>query len=65
MIEGYHVDFLFRDVHRVSGIIDDCSAGSVSVHYQTGHPHAYLNVMYMGKSRFAAYCGIRITEYSR
>lgn len=49
MIEGYHVDFLFRDVHRVSGIIDDCSAGSVSAHYQTGHPHAYLNVMYMGE----------------
>lgn len=49
VIEGYHVDFLFRDVHRVSGIIDDCSAGKVSAHYQTGHPHAYLNVMYMGE----------------
>ncbi|MGG4091895.1 nucleotidyltransferase domain-containing protein [Paenibacillus lautus] len=49
VIEGYHVDFLFRDVHRVSGIIDDCSAGLVSAHYQTGHPHAYLNVMYMGE----------------
>lgn len=40
---------LFRDVHRVSSIIDDCSAGKVSAHYQTGHPHAYLNVMYMGE----------------
>ncbi|KOP66620.1 DNA polymerase subunit beta [Bacillus sp. FJAT-18019] len=49
VIEGYHVDFLFRGVHRVSGIIDDCSAGKVSAHYQTGHPHAYLNVMYMGE----------------
>ncbi|SEK72728.1 Nucleotidyltransferase domain-containing protein [Paenibacillus sp. cl141a] len=49
VIEGYHVDFLFRDVHRVSGIINDCSAGKVSAHYQTGHPHAYLNVMYMGE----------------
>ncbi|MGG3310820.1 nucleotidyltransferase domain-containing protein [Paenibacillus lautus] len=49
VIEGYHVDFLFRDVHRVSSIIDDCSAGLVSAHYQTGHPHAYLNVMYMGE----------------
>lgn len=49
VIEGYHVDFLFRDVHRVSSIIDDCSAGKVSAHYQTGHPHAYLNVMYMGE----------------
>ena len=49
VIEGYQVDFLFRDVHRVSGIIDDCSAGKISAHYQTGHPHAYLNVMYMGE----------------
>ncbi|MDH6673460.1 putative nucleotidyltransferase [Paenibacillus sp. LBL] len=47
--EGYHVDFLFRDVHRVSRIIEECSAGMVSAHYQTGHPHAYLNVMYMGE----------------
>ncbi|WP_127593472.1 nucleotidyltransferase domain-containing protein [Paenibacillus lautus] len=49
VIEGYHVDFLFRDINRVSSIIDDCSAGLVSAHYQTGHPHAYLNVMYMGE----------------
>jgi predicted nucleotidyltransferase len=49
VIEGYHVDFLFRDINCVSSIIDDCSAGLVSAHYQTGHPHAYLNVMYMGE----------------
>lgn len=48
-IEGYPVDFLFRDVHRVSRSIEDCAAGVVSAHYQTGHPHAYLNVMYMGE----------------
>ena len=49
VINGYHVDFIFRDINRVSQVIDDCLEGKVSSHYQTGHPHAYLNVMYMGE----------------
>jgi len=49
IIQGYHVDFILRDIKRVSQVIDDCLAGKVSAHYQTGHPHAYLNVMYMGE----------------
>lgn len=49
VIHGYHVDFIFRDVTRVDQVIDDCCKGSITPHYQTGHPHAYLNVMYMGE----------------
>jgi predicted nucleotidyltransferase len=49
VVQGYHVDFLFRDIHRVARVIDDCLQGKVSSHYQAGHPHAYLNVMYMGE----------------
>lgn len=49
VIQGYHVDFIFRDIKRVSKVIDDCLAGTVSMHYQTGHPHGYLNAMYMGE----------------
>src|SRR5690625_5226710 len=49
VVQGYHVDLIFRDVNRVSQVIDDCLAGTVSAHYHTGHPHAYLNVMYMGE----------------
>lgn len=48
-VQGYSVDFLFRDIKRVSEVIDDCLAGRVAPHYQTGHPHAYMNVMYMGE----------------
>lgn len=33
----------------MSQVIDDCLSGKVSAHYQTGHSHAYLNVMYMGE----------------
>lgn len=49
IIRGCHVDFILRDIKRVFQVIDDCLSGKVSAHYQTGHPHAYLNAMYMGE----------------
>ncbi|HHZ12708.1 MAG TPA: DNA polymerase subunit beta, partial [Clostridiales bacterium] len=39
VIQGYNVDFILRDIRRVSQVIDDCLAGKVSTHYQAGHPH--------------------------
>ena len=48
-VQGYHVDFILRDIKRVSKVIDDCLNGKISSNYQTGHPHAYLNSMYMGE----------------
>lgn len=56
VIQGYHVDFIFRDIKRVSKVIDDCLSGLISIHYQTGHPHGYLNAMYMGE---LAVCWLR------
>ncbi|MEQ2468077.1 nucleotidyltransferase domain-containing protein [Niallia sp. Sow4_A1] len=49
VVQGYHVDLIFRDVKRVSKVINNCLNGNASAHYHTGHPHAYLNVMYMGE----------------
>lgn len=49
VVQGYHVDLILRDINRVSRVIDECLSGKVSTHYHTGHPHAYLNVMYMGE----------------
>lgn len=49
VVHGYHVDFIFRDINRVSTVIDECLSGKVSSNYHSGHPHAYLNVMYMGE----------------
>ncbi len=49
IIDGYHVDFILRDVERVENVITECQEGSISAHYQTGHPHAYINAMYMGE----------------
>lgn len=43
------MDFILRDVKRVQKAIQECREGIVTPHYQTGHPHAYFNVMYMGE----------------
>jgi len=49
VVQGYRVDLIFRDIRRVAAVIDECLQGIVSSHSQAGHPHAYLNVMYMGE----------------
>jgi len=48
-IGGYHVDFIFRDIQAVDQVIEACLEGNITSNYQTGHPHAFLNVMYMGE----------------
>jgi len=49
VIDGYHVDFIFRDINKVAEVMEECMKGMVTTHYHTGHPHAYLNMMYMGE----------------
>ena len=49
VIEDFPVDFILKDIGRVKNIIDDCRKGIVAPHYQTGHPHAYIDAMYMGE----------------
>lgn len=52
-VGGAAVDIILRDVRRVEQAVGDCLAGRVHPHYQTGHPHAYLNVMYAGELAIA------------
>lgn len=49
VIRGYHVDLLLRDIDRVANVIAECQDGIARPHYQTGHPHAFINAMYMGE----------------
>lgn len=49
IMEGIHVDLILRDMARVIAEMEACEAGHVTSNYQTGHPHAYLNVMYRGE----------------
>ncbi|EHQ89181.1 nucleotidyltransferase domain-containing protein [Desulfosporosinus youngiae] len=48
-IDGCPVDFILRDAARVERVIEEGRKGMVTAHYQTGHPHAYINIMYMGE----------------
>lgn len=48
-VAGRPVDLILRDIRRVSQVIEDCLMGKVTSHYQAGHPHGYLNAMYMGE----------------
>ena len=49
VVDGCPVDFILRDLARVEQVVEEGRKGIVSSHYQTGHPHAYINVMYMGE----------------
>lgn len=53
VVEGAHVDLILRDIRRVGNAVGDCLRGKVTGHYQTGHPHAYLNAMYAGELAIA------------
>jgi len=43
------VDFLYRDLRRVSEIIDECHSGRVGIAYQPGHPHGFVSSIYMAE----------------
>jgi hypothetical protein len=48
-VEGHAVDIILRDVARVNSACADAVSGRVTCHYQPGHPHAFLNIMYAGE----------------
>ena len=48
-IGGCSVDLILRDWDRVMEAVRETDRGEFSAHYQTGHPHAFLNVAYRGE----------------
>lgn len=53
VVDGMNVDIILRDIGRVERSVADCHAGTIHFHYQTGHPHAYINAMYAGELAIA------------
>ncbi len=49
MIDGRHVDFLYRDLSRVREVIERCREGRVEGWYQLGHPLGFQSQIYMGE----------------
>jgi hypothetical protein len=43
------VDFLYRDLKKISGIINACHKGQVDIFYQPGHPHGFVSSMYLAE----------------
>jgi len=50
-IDGWHVDFLYRDLVAVRRTIEDCRAGRISAAYQLGHPMGFHSQIYPGEIR--------------
>ncbi len=49
VIEGRHVDFLYRDLSRVREVIERCREGQAEGWYQLGHPMGFQSQIYMGE----------------
>jgi predicted nucleotidyltransferase len=52
LIEGNHVDFLYRDLKRVREVVERCVAGEPDAVYQLGHPMGFQNQIYVGETHF-------------
>lgn len=48
-IEGYRVDWLYRDLALVRRTLRQCRAGVHTCDYQPGHPHGFHNHIYMAE----------------
>jgi len=52
LIGGRHVDFLYRDLGRVSEVVGRCVRGEIDAVYQLGHPIGFQNQIYVGETHF-------------
>ncbi|MCP1308241.1 DNA polymerase subunit beta [Paenibacillus tyrfis] len=43
------VDFLYRDLNKVSNVIDQCVMGDITIDYHSGHPHGFINSIYLAE----------------
>jgi predicted nucleotidyltransferase len=51
-IHGLKVDWLYRDLERVSKVIEDCYRGIVTCDYYLGHPHGFHNHIYLAEVHY-------------
>lgn len=48
-VNGIAVDFLYRDLGKVTAVVDSCHQGKVEIFYQPGHPHGFMSSIYMAE----------------
>ncbi|MBW7452480.1 nucleotidyltransferase domain-containing protein [Paenibacillus sepulcri] len=49
VVNHYPVDFLYRDLNKVSDVIEQCRSGEITIDYQPGHPHGFINSIYFSE----------------
>ncbi|MEV0618968.1 nucleotidyltransferase domain-containing protein [Nonomuraea sp. NPDC050404] len=54
-LDGWRVDWIYRDLDRVHGIWRDCRAGQYEIGFQVGHPLGFWSHAYAGE---AALCQV-------
>jgi predicted nucleotidyltransferase len=52
LVDGNHVDFLYRDLNRVHDVLERCLAGQPDAVYQLGHPMGFQIQIYVGETHF-------------
>lgn len=48
-VNHYPVDILYRDLNKVSTVMEQCLSGEVTIDYQPGHPHGFINSIYFSE----------------
>jgi predicted nucleotidyltransferase len=48
-VNHYPVDFLYRDINKVSSVMDQCLQGKLTIDYYPGHPHGFINLIYLSE----------------
>ncbi len=48
-VQNMPVDFIYRDLSRVSNVVEQCLAGNITIDYHPGHPHGFVNCIYMSE----------------
>jgi len=43
------VDLLYRDIKKVSDVINQCLQGDLTIDYYPGHPHGFINAIYLSE----------------
>src|SRR5690349_19248811 len=51
-IDGWRVDWIYRDLDRVHQVVRDCQAGNFEVGVQPGHPLGFYSHSYAGEIAF-------------
>lgn len=48
-VQAIPVDLLYRDLHTVRTIVDECVRGHTQIVYQPGHPHGFSTAIYLAE----------------